>query len=56
MLVMRAALVCDFCHPNLGGIESHLLKLSSELRKRSHHVVAVDMAVVECRLMESTRS
>ena len=36
--MIRVALVCDFCHPNLGGIESHLLKLATELRLRNHHV------------------
>eukprot|EP00730_Choanoeca_flexa_P001477 TRINITY_DN10651_c0_g1_i1.p1 TRINITY_DN10651_c0_g1~~TRINITY_DN10651_c0_g1_i1.p1 ORF type:complete len:404 (+),score=72.57 TRINITY_DN10651_c0_g1_i1:22-1233(+) len=38
---MHIALVCDFCHPNLGGIESHLLKLSSELCALGHHIVIV---------------
>ncbi|EDQ88012.1 uncharacterized protein MONBRDRAFT_33045 [Monosiga brevicollis MX1] len=37
----RVALVCDFCHPNLGGIESHLIRLSEQLCSAGHHVVII---------------
>ncbi|KAH9917322.1 transferase [Fomitopsis serialis] len=34
-------MVCDFFHPNVGGVESHIYMLSANLIKRGHRVIVI---------------
>ncbi|RPD65745.1 transferase [Lentinus tigrinus ALCF2SS1-6] len=35
------AMICDFFHPNVGGVESHIYMLSANLLKRGHKVIVI---------------
>lgn len=34
-------MVCDFFHPNVGGVENHIYMLSANLIRRGHKVIAI---------------
>lgn len=34
-------MVCDFFHPNVGGVESHIYMLSAKLLSRGHKVIVI---------------
>ncbi|KAH9835339.1 transferase [Rhodofomes roseus] len=34
-------MVCDFFHPNVGGVENHIYMLSANLIKRGHRVIVI---------------
>ncbi|KAI0727454.1 transferase [Fomitopsis betulina] len=34
-------MICDFFHPNVGGVESHIYMLSANLIKRGHRVIVI---------------
>ncbi|TDL24442.1 transferase [Rickenella mellea] len=38
---LRIAMICDFFHPNVGGVENHIYMLSAELIRRGHKVVVI---------------
>ncbi len=38
---MRIAQVCPFFHPHIGGVESHVMDISLELKRRGHEVTVV---------------
>ncbi|MGH7616898.1 MAG: glycosyltransferase, partial [Gemmatimonadaceae bacterium] len=38
---MKVALVCDWFHPRVGGIELHLQDLAARLRRAGHNVVVI---------------
>ncbi|CCM01208.1 uncharacterized protein FIBRA_03256 [Fibroporia radiculosa] len=38
---LAIAMVCDFFHPNVGGVESHIYMLSTNLIRRGHKVVVI---------------
>ncbi|KAI0360458.1 transferase [Trametes cingulata] len=38
---IRIAMVCDFFHPGIGGVESHIYMLSAELIRRGHKVIVI---------------
>lgn len=38
---MRIAQVCPYFHPHIGGVESHVMDISLELRRRGHDVTVV---------------
>ncbi|EIN09063.1 transferase [Punctularia strigosozonata HHB-11173 SS5] len=35
------AMICDFFHPNVGGVESHIYMLAAELIRRGHNVIVI---------------
>ncbi|KAI0341340.1 transferase [Trametopsis cervina] len=35
------AMICDFFHPNVGGVENHIYMLSANLIRRGHNVIAI---------------
>ncbi|GBE87393.1 Phosphatidylinositol N-acetylglucosaminyltransferase gpi3 subunit [Sparassis crispa] len=41
MDVTNIAMVCDFFHPNVGGVENHIYMLSANLIHRGHKVVVI---------------
>lgn len=47
---MKVALVCDWFHPRVGGIELHLRDLARNLRARGHGVVIITSTLGEPRL------
>lgn len=40
MALTCSRMICDFFHPNVGGVESHIYMLSANLIKRGHRVYA----------------
>ena len=40
----RIAMVCDFFHPRLGGVENHIWSLSHHLLRKGHKVIVVTHA------------
>ncbi|CAL1708571.1 unnamed protein product [Somion occarium] len=44
MLPTTIALVSDFFHPNVGGVESHIYMLGANLIQRGHRVIAITHA------------
>ena len=38
---MRVALVCDFFHPSVGGVENHLYELAQGLLRRGHTAIVI---------------
>jgi glycosyltransferase involved in cell wall biosynthesis len=47
---MKVALVCDWFHPRIGGIELHLHDLARNLRARGHGVVVITSTPGETRV------
>lgn len=43
-------MVCDFFHPNIGGVENHIYILSVNLLRRGHKVVAVTHSYPDSRV------
>ncbi|KAJ3546371.1 hypothetical protein NM688_g5522 [Phlebia brevispora] len=41
MQPINIAMVCDFFHPNVGGVENHIYMLSENLIRRGHQVVVI---------------
>ncbi|OSX63554.1 glycosyltransferase family 4 protein [Postia placenta MAD-698-R-SB12] len=40
-LTVKDRMVCDFFHPNAGGVENHIYMLSANLIRRGHKVIAI---------------
>ncbi|EMD34737.1 glycosyltransferase family 4 protein [Gelatoporia subvermispora B] len=38
---VNIAMVCDFFHPNVGGVENHIYMLSANLLRRGHKVIVI---------------
>ena len=41
---MRVCMVCDFFHPNSGGVENHIYAVAATLVARGHKVVMLTHA------------
>jgi phosphatidylinositol N-acetylglucosaminyltransferase subunit A len=46
-------MICDFFHPNVGGVENHIYMLGVNLLKRGHKVIAVMRCVSHLKLCVS---
>ena len=45
---LRNRMVCDFFHPNVGGVENHIYMLSLNLLQRGHKVSKLPVQLLEC--------
>lgn len=41
-------MICDFFHPNVGGVESHIHMLGAYLIQRGHKVFAKSSSISPC--------
>lgn len=43
----RILMVCDYFHPNTGGVESHMYQLSQCLIQRGHKVKSIEISITK---------